>query len=512
MMNVSPKILSLSADAEDNAAITKGGVLCYGHFNVLHPGHFRYLEYAKSLGEVVRVFVMNDDALPETDRSHYFSIEERANALANLPAVDQVILAPNGALADAVQRIEPACLVLGKEYEADRSKDIADAVALVEKAGTEIFFHAGETHYAVSLLNNEPQEQEDAKRLGAYHETCRRQNIDIKMMKDAVSRFDQSRILVIGDTIIDQFVACDALGMSAEAPVIVVRELDAKQYAGGAAIVAAHAAALGADCHYLSVVGDDENARWIENDLNERNVSHHLIVDPSRPTTFKIRYMVERQKMFRVSRLKEHSAPSAVEECIIDKISELAPTIDAILISDFVYGVITPDVLAHIRKVAIEHDLMLFGDIQCSSQVGNVLKFEDFTLLCPTEREARIGVGTSDGGIEWVANQVLERTRSKALLMKLGSEGFIAYAQDGDFVQREHFPALISNPADVAGAGDSLLAVLPVALASGANIMEASAIGAHMAALSVSQMGNTPISAQKLLLNIEKDWISHGTT
>ena len=95
--------------------------------------------------------------------------------------------------------------------------------------------------------------------------------------------------------------------MSAEAPVLVVRELKTREYLGGASIVAAHASSLGAKCHYLSVVGEDENAKLVKKQLDRYQVVHSMIVDSSRPTTFKIRYMVENQKLFRVSRLLEHS-------------------------------------------------------------------------------------------------------------------------------------------------------------------------------------------------------------
>lgn len=179
---------------------------------------------------------------------------------------------------------------------------------------------------------------------------------------------------------------------------------------------------------------------------------------------------------------------------------KIAKNYDGILVCDFVYGVITNRILTEIRSIARENNILLFGDLQCSSQVGNIAKFEDFNLLCPTEREARIALGNHEDGVEWIANTLLEKTRSKNLLIKLGAEGFIAYSNDipGNFKKREHFPALVSNPVDVAGAGDSLLAAISVSMCSGANLMEASAIGACMAALAVQTIGNIPVSHQKL--------------
>ena len=96
---------------------------------------------------------------------------------------------------------------------------------------------------------------------------------------ECIEKFEDASLLVIGDTIIDQYVACDALGMSAEAPVVVVRELDTREYAGGAAVVAMHVSALGAKCRFLSVVGQDNNANLVSQDLNRLNVEYTLIED-----------------------------------------------------------------------------------------------------------------------------------------------------------------------------------------------------------------------------------------
>ena len=197
--------------------------------------------------------------------------------------------------------------------------------------------------------------------------------------------------------------------------------------------------------------------------------------------------------------MKEHGLSQHIEEKIIKELTDSASNVQGVLISDFVYGVITPRVLATITELVAKHSLLVFGDLQCSSQVGNVSKFKDFELICPTEREARIAVGTQDEGVEWVANALMNQTKSKNLVMKLGGQGFIAYETETDgFINRQHFPALSINPVDVSGAGDSLLAALSVGLCSNASLMESSAIGAGMAALAVQQIGNIPISNQQL--------------
>ena len=207
--------------------------------------------------------------------------------------------------------------------------------------------------------------------------------------------------------------------------------------------------------------------------------------------------MVENQKLFRVSRIKDHKVSEKIEQEIIDKLTILAPNIDGILVSDFVYGVVTKKILNVISDLSKKFNFKLYGDLQCSSQVGKVSKFNNFDLITPTEKESRIALDDNESGIEWISNTLLKDTRSKNMLMKLGSDGFIAYNNSG-LIKRQNFPALSVNPVDVTGAGDSLFAAMSVSLSSGADLMEASVIGSCMASLFVKSIGNVPVKIDEL--------------
>lgn len=506
-MRAALKIINISRESDLESLETgQDTVLCFGHFNVIHPGHIRFLQYAKSLNKNLLVCVLGDHLIAQPEKSRYFKMSERAEGVASLQFVDQVVVLDDISLNLFIEKIKPKSLVLGSEFERNPLPEIKDAISIVEKFGGKVHFQAGEVHYASADLLHSSQEILDIEKRSLFLQACKRQGIKIGNLIEIINRFSQTKILVIGDTIVDQYVACDAIGMSAEAPVLVVREMESKEFVGGAGIVASHLRALGAKSVYLSVVGNDSNAEIVQEDLNRQGVETYLIKDNSRPTTFKIRYMVENQKLFRVSRMKEHSISKEIEDAVIEKLRNISNNIDGILVSDFVYGLITESVLNEIVKIAKLKNLLLFGDLQCSSQVGNVTKFKNFDLLTPTEREARIALSNHTSGIEWVANTILDSTESKQLVIKLGSEGFISYSNSKSekFLNKEHFPALVSNPVDVAGAGDSLLAAMSACLLAGANIMEASAIGACMAALSVQTVGNIPIECKKLINYIKK--------
>jgi len=482
----------------DKASHWCGCVLTYGHFSTIHPGHIRYLRYANGISKPMVVALIGDG-----NKEFPFNQQERAEALCLLGLADGVLLLRGDELNDAIQKLRPKALVLGNEYK--HQKDIQDSLTLQHSLGGSVHFDAGDVHYASTELLNSSEDYLQSKQNKQFAAACNRQGIDLQQLISSMDCWSSIRLIVIGDTIVDQYAACEAIGMSAEAPVVVVRELEQKNFIGGAAVVAAHIRALGAQCDLVSVIGKDSTAKLVQQELANQQIGDSLTTDPSRPTTFKKRYLVENQKLFRVSRLAQHKLDAAVESQVIKQLKILAPKAKGIVVSDFVYGVVTPKILAVLQELAQKHKLMLFGDLQCSSQVGAITSFRNFSLLCPNEREARLALQDQDSGLEQISQQLIKKTNCKRLVMKVGSEGFIAYDRDikGEPINQA-FPALSVNPLDVTGAGDSLLAVMAIGLASKQRMLPTAALATCMSALEVGKMGNVPITAKELKAKIKQ--------
>ncbi len=483
------------------AACLTTSVLAYGHFNTIHPGHIRYLRHAKSLGKKLTVAIIGESfSKKNAGQSEFiFKPKERAEALSLIDIADAIVLLNEEELPEAIKTLKPKLLVLGKEFENGESDIINNSIKELKKVGGSIQFHAGDIHYASSDLLSRSEQELTEQRKAEFKKACQRHGLTAEKLIKSMQAWKNKNLIVVGDTIVDQYAACEAVGMSAEAPVVVVRELETKNFIGGASVVASHIQALGANCSLISVVGKDNTANLVENELKNRKIKNYLIKDPSRPTTFKKRYIVENQKLFRVSRLEDHSLDSDIEKQVIENIKKAALNAQGIIVSDFVYGVITEKILDCVQEIAKDNNLMLFGDLQCSSQVGSVTKFKNFSLLCPNEREARVALQDKDSGLELLSKMLLENSKSERLIMKLGAEGFIAYDRTtNQELIRQAFPALSANPLDVAGAGDSLLAVMATGLSSNEPMMATAALGCCMAALAVNTMGNTPINANLL--------------
>lgn len=479
-----------------------GCVLAYGHFTTIHPGHIRFLRHAKSLGKVLVVALIGDD-IEDTQQPFPFRSQERAEALELVGIADEIVILSGDELSDAIRRVKPEILVLGTELAGESR--LREPIEILKAQGGSVHVHAGEIVYATAdLLSNSERELKQQRRM-QFAAACKRQGLTRRNLVQSMRSWKDTRLIVLGDTIVDQYAACEAIGMSAEAPVVVVRELAKRNFIGAAAIVAAHIKALGATVDLVSVVGNDSTADLVKQELNSLGIGDALLCDDSRPTTFKKRYVVENQKLFRVSRLEQHNLDRNIEEDLIDKLNKLAPKAQGIVISDFVYGVITPRVLDTAKMLSEKYGLLLFGDVQCSSQVGSIGRFKRFSLLCPNERELRLAMQDKDSGLESLSQQLIDKTGCERLLVKLAAEGFIAYDRgENGLLSSQPFPALCVNPLDVAGAGDSVLAVMATGLASNEGMMPTAALATCMAALAVETLGNTPISAEALMASLQE--------
>ncbi len=490
MSNIISPIIQLS-----EAQKYSGCILGYGHFNSIHTGHIRYLKRAKDINNILLVAILKN---PEF-QGMIFSQDERADSLAQLGIANAIVLLPDNNLEKAVQTINPKEVILGKEYENSNINNIKSTLKKLKVRNKPIYFHAGEINYANSELLTISEDNLKYEREKEFLKALKRQNISSENLISTCEKIKNSKLIVIGDTIVDQYVSCEALGMSAEAPVIVVKELEQKSFIGGAAIVASHITKLGSQCEFISLIGPDDQGKWIHKELEKNSVETNLYIDPNRPTTFKKRYLVENQKLFRVSRLDDHMVDKEITKKILDYLDKASLNANGIVISDFVYGLITEDLINGIIDFAKSRDIKLYGDLQCSSQIGDISRMKNFTLICPNEREARISMQNKDIGLEELCRILIKKTKCENLIMKLGANGFIVYSQESGTSNIQAFPALSVNPVDVSGAGDTLLSIMAAGLSSGSDIMNVAALACCGSAIAVDTMGNKPITIDSIL-------------
>ena len=333
-----------------------------------------------------------------------------------------------------------------------------------------------------------------------------RHGIDNFQLDGYLNKISELKVAVIGDLIMDEYIICDPLGMSQEDPTIVVTPIDQQLFIGGAGIVAAHAAGLGAHVNLISVTGNDKMHDNAVEMLTQVGVNINLINDEHRPTTIKQRYRSKGKTLLRVSHLHQSDISQKLQDLLIEQLEKIINDIDLLVFSDFNYGCLPDAVVKKMTKIAKKYQVYIVADSQSSSQIGNVSRYKNIDLLTPTEREARIATYDHNSGLVVLAEKLRQKSNVKNILLKLGEEGVLIHAGNNKSSEERFFTdrisALNSSPKDVAGAGDSMLILSAMILCVGGSIWDAALLGSVAASLQVGRLGNKPLKLQELQMAI----------
>ena len=465
--------------------------LICGKFNVVHPGHLRLFRHAKEISDHLVVGVYPDALsqevlLPAVDRLE--------GVLANVWVDDAFVI--SGRIEGAISDLQPDVVLKGKEHEGAQNVE----KAVVESYGGVLRFAGGDTRLSSSVLMRAEADYEGGLIRHAV-DYCRRHKLSEGSLASQIEDMSNVRTLVIGDLIVDRYIDCQPIGMSEEDPTVVVSPLATKLFVGGAGIVAAHAAKLGAKADFVSVCGDDETGQTAISELEEFGVEAHVFVDPDRPTTLKTRYRANSQTLLRVNELRDHQVDQELSKRLLDRILDLLPTTDLVIFSDFSYGLFTDALIEETIKAGQEKGVVMSADSQSSSQMGDITRFPNLSLLTPTEKEARLAVRDTKTGLVGISESLQKMMNARHIPITLGSEGVFLHTSDPggkDWID-DRVPALNRNPIDVSGAGDAFLVSTALCLTTGADIWSAIYIGSIASACQVSRMGNVPLSRGELL-------------
>ncbi|WP_315704394.1 MULTISPECIES: PfkB family carbohydrate kinase [unclassified Bradyrhizobium] len=468
-----------------------------GNFNVVHPGHLRLLKFAAEQADVLVVGV-NPDSTPGVTLTQ----DMRLDNVRSISFVHHAVRLEDSAAA-FIRRLQPTIVVKGKEFE-DRANPEQEAV---DAYGGRLLFSSGELRFT-SLALLERDANIDISTVRKPLEFPKRHGFDISQLKGLLGKLAGMRVAVIGDLIVDEYVTCDAVGMSQEDPTIVVTPLMTRTFVGGAGAVAAHAHGLGADVSFFTLVGEDEAAHFARSTLEQHGVNFQHFTDQSRPTTRKQRFRALNKTLLRVNHLRQHAADADIQKQMLTAVERALKTSDLLLFSCFNYGCLPQDLVDAIADLARAKGVMMAADSQVSSQTGDVSRFKGMTLLTPTEREARVALNDFISGLAVISERLVERARTKNLVITLGAEGaLINTMADGTFTS-DRLPAFNPSPKDVSGAGDSFFMASSMGLRAGADVWQASYLGSLAAALQVSRVGNLPLTTAELVREIDETGFS----
>lgn len=465
-----------------------------GNFNVLHPGHVRLIKFAKENVEFLIVAVTDDSAPGVSVKQHL-----RAEALAQIKLVDKVIKL-SGDLLDTLRDVRPDFVIKGSEF-----KDIENIEELTARQiGAELLFSSGDPVLSATDLIDKEKRPESLHEYNNVMGFVHRHSISPSELIKNIIKFKNLKVTVIGDIIVDNYLFCEPLGMSQEDPTIVVKKIEECQYLGGAAIVAGHAAALGASVNIVGLVGNDDVAKFAELKLKEFNVKSTLFTDSTRPTTLKRKYRAGGKTLLRVNTVADHDLSEEIRLLVIEKTKPLIEKSDAVIFSDFNYGFLTKKLAKSLIDICADNHVLVAADSQTSSQIGDLGKFYGVNLITPTEVEARLTVNEKSCSITQLPLKLQSLLGAQNIMITMGADGVLVSAIDKGEEFTDRLPTFNSNPVDVSGAGDSFIASSTLSLAAGLTVWEAAFLASQAASVQISRIGNRPIEVQDLLLNLRQ--------
>jgi len=315
-------------------------------------------------------------------------------------------------------------------------------------------------------------------------------------LRRLAARFPRTRILVVGDLMLDQFIRGGVSRISPEAPVPVVQVRSESFGPGGAGNVAHNLCALGARVEVVGVVGEDAAGRMLVDDFAVRRIeTGRIVADPRRVTSQKCRVIAERQQVVRYDRETPQPLSPEAERGVLNGIAAALPEAQAVILSDYGKGVVSRRVLTAAIAGARRRGIPVTVD----PKVEHFGLYRGVDCITPNTAEAWAGMGrparTGGKPLAALGWEILKRLRAKSVLITRGPEGMSLFEAGGRLT---HIPTVAREVYDVTGAGDTVISVLTLALAAGSCIRDAAVIANHAAGIVVGKLGTAVCTAAEL--------------
>ena len=504
-MSTPQKIFSLERLSDHCRQLRAEGrriVHCHGVFDLLHVGHLRYFQEAKSLGDVLVVTLTTDPFVNKGPHRPAFPERIRAEMIAALECVDYVAVNPHPTAVDAITLIQPNVYAKGPDY-ADKSKDVTGKIheeeAAVVAVGGRLAFTSGDLFSSTHLINQHmstlpPDVQEYLARFAVRHPAS--------TVLEFIEKAKDLKVLLVGEPIIDEYVYCEAIGKSSKEPTMVVKRMSGEKFAGGILAAANHVASFCKEVACIMQLGtENSHEAFIENKLRP-NVKRIALHRRNSPTIVK-RRLVENYfflKLIEIYEINDAALTPEEDEAVCQAIMEHVPRYDLVIVIDFGHAMLSE----RARRILCERAKFLAVNAQCNA--GNLghhalSKYRGADFITATEMEVRIESRDRHGEVRMLTQEVYEKLGCDRLIVTRGKNGCLCCdAQEG----LVDIPAVAGKVVDRIGAGDAFLSVSALLAALGAPLEVIGFAGNAAGALAVATVANRePIDRVAYVKQIE---------
>ena len=464
-------------------------VLCHGVFDLLHLGHIKYFQEAKTFGDVLIVTVTPNEYVRRGPGRPVFNSEQRAETIAALDIVDYVAINKWPTAVKTIELIKPDYYVKGPDFK-NHNNDVTGNIKLEEEAvkrcGGDIKYTSGITFSSTRLINqninifNGSQKEYIGKIRKKY------------TLDTVIEYFDEmmaQNILLVGEAIIDEYISCNALGKAGKDPIMTLQKLTCEKYPGGALAIANHLAEFSKSINIVSYLGETRQYENYVSDSLKPGIYLEAISKSNSPTIQKRRYLdsEKKNKILGVYDINDTDINEQEENKLLDLLAEKIEQSDVVIIADYGHGLITNKIINYI----IGSSKYLCVNTQLNSaNIGfhTISKYHKVDYVCMHEGELRHDFRSRHRSVEDLTKDLYNRVEAKLVTVTQGSRGAICYDAKEGF---EQCPAFANKIVDKVGAGDTLYALTALAFSINMPHDIALLLGSLAATETIAVVGNS---------------------
>jgi len=318
----------------------------------------------------------------------------------------------------------------------------------------------------------------------------------MEILEKTVKDFEKMKVLLVGDLIIDHYIHGKVSGISPEAPVPLLTDASDMFKLGGAANVANNLIALGGKVISVGLVGNDENGRWLINEMKNKGIDvSGIFIDINRPTTTTIRVLSENHQLLRIHRGLEKDVEGKVVDEIIDFLKNTIEKVDGVIVADDDKGLMAEKLIDNITILSKDSNKPVLVD----PGLKKFFDYRDVNVFKPNERESSLMTGITvinETSIRNICQRIVNQLNCETIVMTRGKKGMMVFEKTGGI---NHLPPLSTEIADRTGVGDTTTAALGLAFFSGASYLDAAKLANIAGAIKVRKVGTAVVTEEELL-------------
>ena len=474
-------------------------VLCHGVFDLLHIGHLKHFESAKKYGNILIVSVTPDKFVNKGLNRPYFNSEQRMECLSSIQVIDLVVLNNSPTAVDIIKKIKPNYYCKGPDYKNfkdDVTGQIKNELLAVKKTGGKLVY-TDDPNYSSSTILNKSGVIYDLPQKNFIHKI--KSEINLNLFKQQLDNLQNLKVLVLGETIIDKYVFCEALGKSGKEPHLVLKDLKEEIYPGGVIAIARNISDFCKKITVLSMLGKDRKYESYIKKIIPKNIRTKFLYKSKSPTIVKKRYIehISKNKILGIYTMNDELLNKKDEYTFEQNVLREIKRHDIVIISDYGHGLITKKLAKQLCK---KSKYLALNAQSNASNVGyhTIQKYKNVDCVVMNETELRHELRDKNEKSFILAKKLSNMINIKNLIITKGDKGALLY----NSMEKKYFhcPAFASKVVDKVGAGDAMLSIISILLKIRFKNVIALFVGSLAGALSVEEMSNeVPINKVRLL-------------